>query len=768
MATSKTRVHAGNPAPLGATWDGRGTNFALFSAHAAKVELCLFDERGQTELQRIVMPEYTNEVWHAYLPDVRPGQLYGYRVHGPYAPESGMRFNPNKLLLDPYARTLQGRLTWTDAHLGYRQHDSKADLSFDRRNNARYMPKCRVVDPTFSWGTDRPPETSWRDTVVYETHVRGQTMLHPDIRREARGTFLGMTMPQMIRHLKDLGITAVEFLPIHAFLGDQHLVHNGLHNYWGYDPVCYFAPEPRYTMNGDFNEFRSMVKILHDHGIEVILDVVYNHTAEGNHMGPTLCYRGIDNSSYYRLVSDNSRYYDDTTGCGASLDLDHPRVLQMVMDSLRYWVREMHVDGFRFDLATTLGRNPDGYTQDSGFLDAVQQDPELQQVKLIAEPWDVGLGGYQVGNFPPGWAEWNDRYRDTVRRFWRGDENQAAELAFRLTGSSDIFSHRGRRPSSSINFITAHDGFTLYDLVSYNEKHNLANGEDNRDGTDANWSWNSGEEGPTDDADIRALRHQRMRNFFATLILSQGTPMFLAGDEYCRTQEGNNKAYCQDTRLTWMDWQAITQDERDMYTFVRRILKLRREHSVFRRSHFFTGGIIPGTELKDITWFNPDGREMKEEDWHTYYARTLSFFLSGAAGSRHVTAEGEPESDATFFCILNAHHEDIVWYLPSAPNYGPWEILIDTSHPEGKPRSPILGERLTARPWSFILLESRLREEGPPPGDVPQLFLPLALERTHPIKLYKNDSEKRPEPQLEKVPEPETEPPNPEGEQGDS
>lgn len=751
MAISKMRVYPGRPYPLGATWDGKGVNFALFSANAEKVVLCLFDERGQTEIQRITMPEYTDHVWHVYLPDVKPGQLYGYRVFGAYKPEKGLRFNHNKLLLDPYAKAIQGRMEWTDAHLGYRAGHAKEDLSFDRRNNARFMPKCRVVDPAFTWGRDLKPAKSWRDTVVYECHTRGMTMLHKDVPRWARGTFAGMTMPALVKHLKDLGVTAVELLPVQAFFGDQHLVANGLHNYWGYDPICYFAPEPRYTVNGDINEFRTFVQVMHDNGIEVILDVVYNHTAEGNHMGPTLSFRGIDNPSYYRLVKDNPRYYDDSTGCGASFNVDHPRVMQLVMDSLRYWVEEMHVDGFRFDLATTVARTDYGYHPDNAFLKAIHQDPVLQGVKLIAEPWDVGMGGYQVGNFPAGWAEWNDKYRDTVRRFWRGDEHQVGELATRITASADLFDSKGRRPWSTVNFITAHDGFTMYDLVSYNQKHNLANGEDNRDGTDSNWSWNSGEEGPTDDAEIEKFRRQRVRNMMATLLLSQGTPMMVAGDEFCRTQMGNNNPYCQDSRISWIDWDGITEDDKEMLEFVQYLLKLRREHLVFRRNTFVRGETIPGTNLRDITWMNPEGHEMRDEDW-AHYIRSFSFLLSGAAGDAHYNAEGEPEPDSTFFCILSGYHKELVWTLPTPTSDSPWELLFDTANPQITPGTEVIGTRMTVKPHSFILLQSRLETEQPEQvaGERPQLMLPLSIasnlhqeaKADKPVEDKKKDDEK--------------------------
>ncbi len=546
MPSNPTPVLPGSPYPLGATWDGNGVNFALFSAHASKVELCLFSNDGRRELERIVLPEYTDEVWHGYLPDVRPGQLYGYRVHGRYEPRQGHRFNPNKLLLDPYARELVGPLRWTDAHFGYRLNSPRADLSFDRRDNHHGMPKCRVVDPAFTWGDDRPPRTPWSDTVIYEMHVRGMTKLHPAIPERLRGTFAGLAHPAAIEHLVRLGITAVQLMPIHAFVDDRYLIEKGLRNYWGYNTIGFFAVEPRYLASGSVVEFKTLVRRLHQAGIEVILDVVYNHTAEGNERGPTLSFRGIDNSSYYRLLPDDSRYYIDETGTGNTLNLIHPRVLQMVTDSLRYWVEVMHVDGFRFDLAATLGRETYGFDPNSGFLDTVRQDPVLNRVKLIAEPWDIGPGGYQVGNFPPGWAELNDRFRDGSRRYWKGDDGMLPELAARMMASADLFDRRGRRPWTSVNKITSHDGFTLTDWASYNEKHNEANGEDNQDGHNANFSWNHGVEGPTDDPEIVALRERQKRNMLATLFLAQGTPLMLMGDEIGRTQHGNNNAYCQD------------------------------------------------------------------------------------------------------------------------------------------------------------------------------------------------------------------------------
>jgi isoamylase len=675
----KLRLWPGQPYPRGATWDGRGVNFALFSEHAEKVELCLFDARGRRELQRIALPEYTDEVWHGYLPDMRPGQLYGYRVHGPYDPERGHRFNPHKLLLDPYARALSGTVRWSDAHFGYRIGHREQDLSFDRRNNAAGMPKCRVVDTAFTWGGDRPPHRQWHETILYELHVRGFTMRHPEVPERLRGTFAGLAAPAAIQHLRALGITAVELLPVQAFLDDRHLMERGLRNYWGYNTLGFFAPDPRYLAGDSLTEFKTLVQHLHDAGIEVILDVVYNHTAEGNQLGPTLCFRGIDNASYYRLVPGDERHYMDFTGCGNALDLHHPRVLQLVMDSLRYWVEEMHVDGFRFDLATTLARETSDFDGHCGFLDAVGQDPVLRQVKLVAEPWDVGKDGYRLGGFPPGWAEWNDRYRDAVRRFWRGDSGLAGEFASRITGSSDIFERSGRRPWASVNFVTAHDGFTLRDLVSYEHKHNEANGENNRDGSDANHSWNCGFEGYTDDPDVERLRKRQMRNFLVTLLLSQGVPMLLAGDEFARTQLGNNNAYCQDNEISWLDWESIDEDATEFREFVARLIRLRSDHVVFHRQRFFRGILESASGVKDIVWLTADGRERSRSDWERQADYCLGFVLSGEHFDYHLTAAGDPEPDDTFLLILNASRESSNFVLPPRELGQAWDCVVDTS-----------------------------------------------------------------------------------------
>jgi glycogen operon protein len=665
---------------LGATWDGRGVNFALFSENAERVELCLFDESGERETDRIPLPEYTDLIWHGYLPDVRPGQLYGYRVYGPYEPQHGHRFNHHKLLLDPYALSLKGRLTRGPALYGYRVGDRQADLSFDTRDNAREMLKCAVVDTAFTWGHDRPPAKPWHESVFYEMHVRGFTMRHPDVPEDLRGTFGGLTVPEVVQYLVDLGITAVELLPVQGLIDEQHLVDRGLRNYWGYNSIAFFAPEPRYLSNGGLGEFKTMVQVLHDAGIEVILDVVFNHTAEGNRLGPTLSFRGIDNKSYYRLVAGDERYYHDYTGCGNSLNLHHPRVMQLVMDSLRYWVTEMHVDGFRFDLATTLARERHGgFDQHSGFLDAVGQDPVLSRVKLVAEPWDIGDDGYRLGQFPPGWAEWNDRYRDVVRRFWRGDRGLLGELGSRLTGSSDIFDSKGRHPWASINFVTAHDGFTLRDLVTYEHKHNEANHEGNDDGHEHNYSWNFGVEGPTDDPEIRRARLQQMRNFMMTLLLSQGIPMLTAGDEWGRTQGGNNNAYCQDNEISWLDWEGIDHEGRNFLAFVRRLIRLRHDHIVFHRHRFFQGARVRPTSIKDITWLTGEGSEMTPKDWERDSGHSIAFLLSGEAGEYHLTTFGQPEPDDTFFAVFNAAPKEVSYVLPVTENSYSWQLLIDTS-----------------------------------------------------------------------------------------
>lgn len=670
-------VWPGKPYPLGATWDGEGGNFALFSEHAQKVDICLFDKTGRRELNRVQVVEQTDQVWHCYLPEARPGLIYGYRVHGPYEPENGLRFNHHKLLLDPYAKQIVGDLKWNDYHFGYRVGHSAEDLSFDRRDSASGMPKSVMIDPAFTWGSDRPPRIPWHKSVIYELHVKGFTMQNSKVPEALRGTYAGLGTAPVIDHLLKLGVTAVELMPVHYFIDDRRLVERGLRNYWGYNSIGFFAPMSRYSETGSVNEFKTMVKTLHSAGIEVILDVVYNHTAEGNQLGPTLSFRGIDNPVYYRISADNPRYYTDYTGTGNTLNMRHPRVLQLIMDSLRYWVLDMHVDGFRFDLAATLARELHEVDRLGAFLDIIHQDPVLSQVKLIAEPWDLGEGGYQVGKFPVGWAEWNDRYRDALRSYWKGDGGQIGELAYRITGSSDLYARSGRQPYASINFVTAHDGFTLEDLVSYNQKHNEANGEDNRDGTDNNRSWNCGAEGPTSDPAIHELRERQKRNLLVTLLLSQGVPMLLAGDTIGHTQQGNNNAYCQDNEISWLDWEAAQADE-GFADLVKQVIALRKEHPVFRRRNFFLGRAIKGAGIKDILWLRSDGREMTDEQWNQESARTLGMFLSGSAVDE-MDERGQRLTDENFLLLLNAHHEQVLFSLPTVASGMVWESLINTS-----------------------------------------------------------------------------------------
>jgi len=709
---TKPAVWPGRPYPLGASWDGEGVNFALFSEHAEQVELCLFDPTGRHEIERIVLRERTDHVWHAYLPEARPGWLYGYRVHGPYQPEQGHRFNAHKLLLDPYAKSYAGNLKWSDAHFGYRIGGGREDLSFSTRNNATGMPKCQVIDPAFTWGDDRPPRTPWQDTVIYELHVKGFTMQHPAIPPQLRGTYAGLASPAVVEYLQWLGVTAVELLPVHAFVDDRHLLDQGLRNYWGYSTMGFFTPSRRYSASGPVHEFKSMVKALHSAGIEVLLDVVFNHTAEGNQMGPTLSFRGVDNASYYRLVPDNPRYYMDYTGCGNSLDTTHPRVLQLVLDCLRYWVLDMHVDGFRFDLATTLTRGQNGVEQQGAFMNAIRQDPVLSQVKLIAEPWDLGEDGYQVGRFPPGWSEWNDRYRDGMRDFWRGQDNMLGELASRLAGSSDLYQDSGRRPYASLNFITAHDGFTLRDLVSYNDKHNEANGEDNRDGHSHNRSWNCGVEGPTDDPDIQALRVRQQRNFLATLLLSQGVPMLLAGDELNRTQQGNNNTYCQDNSLNWINWE-LDDGSRALLHFAQQLIGLRKHHCIFRRRRFFQGQWIGEREIKDITWLAPSGEEMNEHLWGKPGARCMGMYLAGHALEQQ-DAHGHWLMDDDFLLLLNADEAATPFVLPGHAGDSEYIRVLDTSEPEAPERPASIPYLLQGR--TLALLTRRRRIDGSPPS----------------------------------------------------
>ena len=703
------KVWTGKPYPLGATWDGAGVNFSLFSENATKVELCLFDAAGKES--RLVMREQTHQVWHAYLPEARPGQLYGYRVYGPYEPQQGHRFNPSKLLLDPYTKAIAGKFQWSDAFFGYIIGHTDGDLSYNDQDSAPGAAKSVVIDPAFSWGNDAPPDIPLHKTIIYELHVKGFTMRHPAVPPELRGTYAGLTCPAVIDYLKALGITAVELMPVHQFLIDKHLEDRGLSNYWGYNSIGFFAPHARYACCGSageqVSEFKSMVRALHREGIEVILDVVYNHTGEGNRFGPTLCFRGIDNAAYYRLVENDRRYNMDYTGCGNTLDMTHPRVLQLIMDSLRYWITEMHVDGFRFDLAAALARELHDVDRLGAFFDIIHQDPIISQAKLIAEPWDLGPGGYQVGNFPILWAEWNAAYRDTLRRFWKGDAGQVGSLGYRLTGSSDLYAHNGRLPYASINFITAHDGFTLHDLVSYNEKHNEANGEENRDGHNENLSWNCGVEGDTDDPGVLALREQQKRNLLATLLLSQGVPMLLAGDEIGRTQRGNNNAYCQDNEVSWIDWK-LDRPRRELSEFTRHLIRLVRAHPALRRRHFFQGRRIRGSEVKDVVWFRPDGKEMTDEDWNNSENRCFGLRLAGDA-IEEIDERGNPIIDDTLLILLNAHHESIPFILPAHRRKVRWEVTLDTYDPSSinkKPRSMRGGEvyELNARSLAILRL----------------------------------------------------------------
>ncbi|HEY4212026.1 MAG TPA: glycogen debranching protein GlgX [Steroidobacteraceae bacterium] len=676
-----TAVWPGQPYPRGATWDGEGVNFALFAANAAKVELCIFDPTGKHELQRIDVRERTDEIWHAYLPEARPGTLYGYRVHGPYDPEKGHRFNPHKLLIEPYAKHLHGTVNWSDAHYGYRLGSTHEDLSFDKRDSAPGTPKSRVIDPAFTWGDDRPPRIPWHDTVIYEAHVRGLTLQHPGIPKHLRGTYAGLATAPVIEHLTRLGITTLELMPVHAFLDDHHLIGRGLRNYWGYNSIGFFAPELRYSHTGRISEFKTMVKTLHSAGIEVILDVVYNHTAEGNQLGPTLSFRGIDNASYYRLLPDNPRYYMDFTGTGNTLNLQHPRVLQLLMDSLRYWVLEMHVDGFRFDLASALARELFDVDRLGSFFDTIGQDPVLSQVKLIAEPWDIGSGGYQVGNFPPGWNEWNDKYRDTMRAYWKGDGGLIGDFARRFTGSADLYEASGRKPHASVNFITAHDGFTLQDLVSYNEKHNVVNGEENRDGNNDNRAWNCGVEGPSEDPQITSLRARQKRNLVASLLFSQGVPMLLAGDELSHTQQGNNNAYCQDNETSWLSWN-LSEDQKRFLEFTSRLIAMRRKHPVFSRRRFLQRDAVTADGLKEIMWLNPDGHEMNVEKWEEHFARCLGVYLAGAAIERS-DRQGRQVLDSNFLLLFNAHHEEIAFHMPDFLSDKSWWTELDTARELG-------------------------------------------------------------------------------------
>ena len=699
----------GSPYPLGATWDGKGVNFALFSEHATGVELCLFDSpEAEKESERIRFTEYTDHVWHAYLPEVLPGQLYGYRVSGPYEPSQGHRFNPNKVLLDPYAKGIGRDVRWADEVFAYRLGDPEGDLTFDDRDSAAYAPLAQVIDPSFTWGNDRAPRTPWHKTVVYELHVKGFSQLHPGLPEGLCGTYAGLASETVIKHLTDLGITAVELEPVHYFLNDRHLLERQLTNYWGYNTLSYFAPASRYAakhiQQDAVQQFKMMVAAMHEAGIEVILDVVYNHTAEGNHLGPTLSMRGIDNVAYYKLTEADRRYYMDYTGTGNSLNVRHPRVLQLIMDSLRYWVTDMHVDGFRFDLASTLARELYEVDRLGAFFDIIHQDPILCQTKLIAEPWDVGSGGYQVGNFPVLWSEWNGIYRDNVRRFWKGDLGLLPDFSTRLSGSSDLYKDDGRKPYASINFITCHDGFTLEDLVSYNEKHNEANGENNQDGANDNNSWNCGAEGPTDDPNILALRRQQKRNFMTTLLLSAGVPMVLGGDEICHSQKGNNNAYCQDNELTWLDWN-LTDEQRQFFEFVRSIVHIRKTNPVFQRRKFFQGRSPDGTDEADISWFQPSGEEMSEEAWNTGYGQCLGVRLPGDLIG-DVNERGEPITGDSIVLLVNAHHETVPFTLPSRDGGSGWERLIDTAESVNDPIIVPGGKQYDVKGRSMVVLRS--------------------------------------------------------------
>jgi len=684
----------GKPYPLGATWDGLGTNFAVFSAHATRVELCLFDESGRREVVRLPLPEWTDEVWHGYVPNAQPGLVYGYRVHGPYEPQNGHRFNPHKLLLDPYARQIVGELRWTDALFGYRLNSPRADLSFDRRDSAAAMPKAIVTDDAFSWGDDHPPTIPWSETVIYETHLRGFTKLREDLPERERGTFTALADPGTIAHLQRLGVTAVELLPIHTFVQDRWLLERGLRNYWGYNTLGFFAPEPSYLASRSLNEIRTAIRRLHAAGIEVFLDVVYNHTAEGSELGPTLSFRGFDNASYYRLPAEDRRRSINDTGTGNTVNMSHPRVLQMVMDSLRYWVTAFHVDGFRFDLGATLGREASGFDPGAGFFDAIRQDPVLSRVKLISEPWDIGPGGYQLGNHPPGFAEWNDRFRDGIRRFWRGDAGQRPDVATRLAGSGDLFDRQGRRPWASINYVASHDGFTLADIVSYAERHNEANGEDNRDGHGENYSANWGAEGPSDDAGIRETRGRIQRAMLATVFFSNGTPMLLAGDEFGRTQQGNNNAYCQDNGISWLDWTLATSEEGAALTqFVARLIQLRRRYPVLRCAQFLHGRSEPAAGIRDIDWFDEEGQYIGPAEWQDPERRTLTL--------RRATQTTGGQAEVVTL-LMNPTDQDRRFRLPEPVKKG--RVMADTADPAGGERD--VDDEITLSKWSAVLIAS--------------------------------------------------------------
>jgi isoamylase len=675
------RVLPGQPVPLGAVCQPSGVNFAVYSEGAQRVEVCLFDGHGR-EIERQDLRTNTFNTWHGLVRGVGAGQLYGYRVYGPYAPDKGLRYNPAKLLLDPYAKAIAGAVDWKAPVFGYGPGGRDADLTLDARDDAWGMPKSIVIEDEFDWRDDQRPNTPWHRTVIYEAHVKGMTFGHPGVPERQRGTYSGLASDATLQHLKDLGVTAVELLPVHAHITSKRLADMGLVNYWGYDSIGFFAPDARYSSRGDqggqVHEFKEMVKKLHANGIEVILDVVYNHTPEGNHLGPTLSLRGLDNRTYYRLT-DNQRFYMDYTGTGNTLQVRHPQVLRLVMDSLRYWVQEMHVDGFRFDLAWALARELHEVNRLSSFFDAIHQDPVVSSVKLIAEPWDIGEGGYQVGNFPILWTEWNGRYRDSVRRYWRGDDSYASEMGYRLTGSSDLYEEDGRRPHASINFVTAHDGFTLTDLVSYNEKHNQANGESNQDGTSANYSWNCGVEGPTTDARVIEVRERQRRNLMATLLFSQGVPMLLGGDEIGRSQQGNNNAYCQDNEISWFDWQ-LDDGEQRVLEFTKRLIRVRQQHPALRRRNFFSGRPIRGTDIKDITWLRADGAEMADAEWDAAWLKCFGMLMSGTLAEPD--EQGRPVTDDALLLILNASDIGIEFRLPQVAPGARWQLVVDTAHPD--------------------------------------------------------------------------------------
>ncbi len=688
--SKESKPTQGNPYPLGSHYNGEGVNFALYSAHATKVEVCLFDKTGSEELKRYPITTNDNNIWHIFIPDIEVGQVYGYRVYGPYQPEQGHRFNPNKLLIDPYGKQLVGKLIWHKAIFGYDVDSPDKDLSFSRLDSAPYVPKSVVVSDEYDWEGDKHPRRKMEESIIYEAHVRGLTKLHPLLPDYERGTFAGMKHYSILNYFKWLGITAVELLPVHAFFGNRHRKGWINDNYWGYESFSFFAPEQNYLSGSSINEFKDMVKAMHKKGLEVILDVVYNHTGEGNQMGPTLCYKGIDNASYYTLSNENKRYYYDSTGTGASFNVQNPYVLELVMDSLRYWVEKMHVDGFRFDLTPTLCRYKTDFKRDSGFLYAVKQDPVLRKVKLIAEPWDVGYAGYQLGAFMPGWSEWNDKYRDTIRRFWKGDTYQIPELASRISGSSDIFNHDNRNITSSINFVTVHDGFCLRDVVSFNTKHNMSNGEDNRDGTNSNWSWNSGIEGEAHDSAVLALRMRRAKAMLATLLMSYGIPQILSGDEFFNPQFGNNNPYCQDNIITWLVWEAITEQDMEMLRFIRRAITVRKKLKIFERLKFFEGKSINHKGDKDLSWFTEKGTEFTQSDWDNNMRRSISYAIY--ENKRHV------------YVILNAEATDKSWRLPALEG-DTWELILNSSGEEFNTEKLCAYQMIKVPAWSVLVFE---------------------------------------------------------------